>query len=87
MPRFCTHCGKILNDDERFCTSCGTPVTDDGQDSQAQEGMQPANSTTAFDEVSGSAAAAAQPQPADVTVQSAHQPVPAPQPEVGTTQQ
>lgn len=87
MPRFCTHCGKLLNDDERFCTSCGTPVTDDGQDSQAQEGMQPANSTTAFDEVSGSAAAAAQPQPADVTVQSAHQPVPAPQPEVGTTQQ
>lgn len=87
MPRFCTHCGKLLNDDERFCTSCGTPVTDDGQDSQAQEGMQPANSATAFDEVSGSAAAAAQPQPADVTVQSAHQPVPAPQPEVGTTQQ
>ncbi len=87
MPRFCTHCGKLLNDDERFCTSCGTPVTDDGQDSQAQEGMQPANSTAAFDEVSGSAAAAAQPQPADVTVQSAHQPAPAPQPEVGTTQQ
>lgn len=87
MPRFCTHCGKLLNDDERFCTSCGTPVTDDGQDSQAQEGMQPANGTTAFDEVSGSAAAGAQPQPADVTVQSAHQPAPAPQPEVGTTQQ
>lgn len=87
MPRFCTHCGKLLNDDERFCTSCGTPVTDDGQDSQAQEGMQPANSTTAFDEVSGSAAAAAQPQPADVTVQSAHQPAPAPQPEAGATQQ
>lgn len=64
MPRFCTHCGKLLNDDERFCTSCGTPVTDDGQASQSQENTQ-----------------------ADVTVQSAHQPVPAPQPEVGTTQQ
>ena len=64
MPRFCTHCGKLLNDDERFCTSCGTPVTDDGQTSQSQEDAQ-----------------------ADVTVQSAHQPVPAPQPEVGTTQQ
>lgn len=64
MSRFCTHCGKILNDDERFCTSCGTPVTDDGQASQSQEDAQ-----------------------ADVTVQSAHQPVPAPQPEVGTTQQ
>lgn len=87
MPRFCTHCGKLLKDDERFCTSCGTPVTDDGQDSQAQEGMQPANSAAAFDEVSGSAAAAAQPQPADVTVQSAHQPAPAPQPEAGATQQ
>lgn len=37
MPRFCTHCGKLLNDDERFCTSCGTPVTDDGQASQSQE--------------------------------------------------
>lgn len=85
MPRFCTQCGKLLKDDERFCTSCGTPVTDEGQDSQAQEGMQPANNATACDEVSGSAAA--QPQPADVTVQSAHQPVPAPQPEVGTTQQ
>lgn len=64
MPRFCTHCGKLLNDDERFCTSCGTPVTDDGQTSQSQEDAQ-----------------------ADVTVQSAHQPAPAPQPEVGATQQ
>lgn len=64
MPRICTHCGKLLKDDERFCTSCGTPVTDDGQASQSQEDAQ-----------------------ADVTVQSAHQPVPAPQPEVGTTQQ
>lgn len=64
MPQFCTHCGKLLNDNERFCTSCGTPVTDDGQASQSQEDAQ-----------------------ADVTVQSAHQPVPAPQPEVGTTQQ
>lgn len=64
MPRFCTHCGKLLNDDERFCTSCGTPVTDDGQASQSQEDAQ-----------------------ADVTVQSAHQPAPAPQPEVGATRQ
>ncbi len=64
MPRFCTHCGKLLNDDERFCTSCGTPVTDDGQASQSQEDAQ-----------------------ADVTVQSAHQPAPAPQSEVGATQQ
>lgn len=64
MSRFCTHCGKLLNDDERFCTSCGTPVTDDGQASQSQEDAQ-----------------------ADVTVQSAHQPAPAPQPEAGATQQ
>lgn len=64
MPRFCTHCGKLLNDNERFCTSCGTPVTDDGQASQSQEDAQ-----------------------ADVTVQSAHQPAPAPQPEAGATQQ
>lgn len=64
MPRFCTHCGKLLNDDERFCTSCGTPVTNDGQASQSQEDAQ-----------------------ADVTVQSAHQPAPAPQPEAGATQQ
>lgn len=64
MPRFCTHCGKLLNDDERFCTSCGTPVTDDGQASQSQENAQAA-----------------------VTVQSAHQPAPAPQPEAGATQQ
>lgn len=64
MPRFCTHCGKLLKDDERFCTSCGTPVTDDGQASQSQEDAQAA-----------------------VTVQSAHQPAPAPQPEAGATQQ
>lgn len=64
MPRFCTHCGKLLKDDERFCTNCGTPATDDGQASQSQEDAQ-----------------------ADVTVQSAHQPAPAPQPEVGATQQ
>lgn len=64
MSRFCTHCGKLLKDDERFCTSCGTPVTDDGQASQSQEDTQ-----------------------ADANVQSAHQPAPAPQPEVGATQQ
>lgn len=64
MPRFCTHCGKLLNDDERFCTSCGTPVTGGGQASQSQEDAQ-----------------------ADVTVQSAHQPAPAPQPKAGATQQ
>lgn len=64
MPRFCTHCGKLLKDDERFCTSCGTPVTDDGQASQSQEDAR-----------------------ADGTVQSAHQPAPAPQPEAGATQQ
>lgn len=64
MSRFCTHCGKLLKDDERFCTSCGTPVTDDGQASQSQEDAQ-----------------------ADVTVQSAHQPASAPQPEAGATQQ
>lgn len=64
MPRFCTHCGKLLKDDERFCTNCGTPATDDGQASQSQEDAQ-----------------------ADVTVQSAHQPAPAPKPEAGATQQ
>ncbi len=96
MPRFCTHCGKLLNDDERFCTSCGTPVTDDGQASQSQEDAQAAEHAAASDAAFDTAAttvqstqqpAATQPQPADVTVQSAHQPVPAPQPEVGTTQQ
>lgn len=64
MPRFCTHCGKLLKDDERFCTNCGTPATDDGQASQSHEDAQ-----------------------ADMTVQSAHQPAPAPQPESGATQQ
>ena len=96
MPRFCTHCGKLLKDDERFCTSCGTPVTDDGQASQSQEDAQAAEHAAASDAAFDTAAttvqpaqqpAAAQPQQADVTVQSAHQPMPAPQPEVGTTQQ
>ena len=87
MPRFCTRCGKLLKDDERFCTSCGAPVTDEGQVSQAQEGTPFAENAPAPDAVSGADATATQPQPADVTVQSAHQPVPAPQPEVGTTQQ
>lgn len=96
MPRFCTHCGKLLNDDERFCTSCGTPVTDDGQASQSQENAQAAGHAAAPDAAFDTAATtvqsaqqptSTQPQPADVTVQSAHQPVPAPQPEVGTTQQ
>lgn len=96
MPRFCTHCGKLLNDDERFCTSCGTPVTDDGQASQSQENAQAAEHAAASDAAFDTAAttvqpaqqpASTQPQPADVTVQSAHQPAPAPQPEVGTTQQ
>lgn len=96
MPRFCTHCGKLLNDDERFCTSCGTPVTDDGQASQSQENAQAAEHAaapgTAFDTAattvqSAQQPTATQPQQADVTVQSAHQPAPAPQPEAGATQQ
>ena len=96
MPRFCTHCGKLLKDDERFCTSCGTPATDDGRTSQAQEGAQTdehaAASDAAFDTAattvqSAQQPTAAQPQQADVTVQSAHQPAPAPQPGVGATQQ
>lgn len=96
MPRFCTHCSKLLKDDERFCTSCGTPVTDDGQASQSQENAQAAEHVAASDAAFDTAAttvqsaqqpAATQSQQADVTVQSAHQPAPAPQPEVGTTQQ
>lgn len=96
MPRFCTHCGKLLKDDERFCTNCGTPATDDGQASQSQEDAQAAEHAAAPDAAFDTAAttvqpaqqpAATQPQQADVTVQSAHQPVPAPQPEVDTTQQ
>lgn len=93
MPRFCTHCGKLLKDDERFCTSCGTPATDGGQITQAQEGAQPGEHVAAPDAAFDTAATtvqpaqpmAAQPQQADVTVQSAHQP--APQPGVGATQQ
>lgn len=96
MPRFCTHCGKLLKDDERFCTNCGTPATDDGQASQSQEDAQAAEHAAASDAAFDTAATtvqpaqqptATQPQPVDVTVQSAHQPMPAPQPEVGTTQQ
>lgn len=96
MPRFCTHCGKLLKDDERFCTSCGTPVTDDGQASQSQENAQAAEHVAASDAAFDTAAttvqsaqqpAATQSQQADVTVQSAHQPAPAPQSEVGATQQ
>lgn len=96
MPRFCTHCGKLLKDDERFCTSCGTPATDDGQASQSQEDAQAAEHATASDAAFDTTATtvqsaqqptATQPQQADVTVQSAYQPVPAPQPETGATQQ
>ncbi|MEQ2979766.1 zinc ribbon domain-containing protein [Collinsella sp. CLA-ER-H10] len=96
MPRFCTHCGKLLKDDERFCTNCGTPATDDGQASQSQEDAQAAEHAAASDAAFDTAATtvqpaqqptATQPQQADMTVQSAHQPAPAPQPEVGATQQ
>lgn len=96
MPRFCTHCGKLLKDDERFCTNCGTPATDDGQASQSQEDAQAAEHTAASDAAFDTAATtvqpaqqptATQPQQADMTVQSAHQPAPAPQPEAGATQQ
>lgn len=96
MPRFCTHCGKLLKDDERFCTSCGTPATDDGQASHSQEDAQAAEhaaaSGAAFDTAATTVQSTqqpteTQPQQEDVTVQSAHQPAPAPQPEAGTTQQ
>lgn len=62
-------------------------MTDEGQVSQAQEDAPFAENAPVPDAVSGADTTAAQPQPADVTVQSAHQPAPAPQPEVGTTQQ
>lgn len=96
MPRFCTHCGKLLKGGERFCTNCGTPVTDDGQASQSQEDAQAAEhaaaSDAAFDTAATSVQSAQQPtatqsQQADVTVQSTHQPAPAPQPEADATQQ
>lgn len=96
MPRFCTHCGKLLKDGERFCTNCGTPVTDDGQASQSQEDAQAAEHAAASDAAFDTAATtvqsaqqptATQPQQADVTMRSAHQPAPAPQPEVSATQQ
>lgn len=96
MPRFCTHCGKLLKGGERFCTNCGTPVTDDGQASQSQEDAQAADhaaaSDAAFDTAATSVQSAQQPtatqsQQADVTVQSTHQPAPAPQPEADATQQ
>lgn len=96
MPRFCTHCGKLLKDDEHFCTNCGTPATDDGQASQSQEDAQAAEHAAASDAAFDTAATtvqpaqqptATQPQQADMTVQSAHQPAPAPQPEAGATQQ
>ncbi len=96
MPRFCTHCGKLLKDDERFCTNCGTPAADDGQASQSQEDAQAAEHAAASDAAFDTAATtvqpaqqptATQPQQADMTVQSAHQPAPAPQPEAGATQQ
>lgn len=96
MPRFCTHCGKLLKDDERFCTNCGTPATDDGQASQSQENAQAAEHAAASDAAFDTAATtvqsaqqptATQPQQADMTVQSVHQTAPAPQPEAGATQQ
>lgn len=96
MPRFCTHCGKLLKDGERFCTNCGTPATDDGKASQPKESAQAAEHAAASDAAFDTAATtvqpaqqptATQPQQADVTVQSAHQPAPAPQPEAGATQQ
>lgn len=100
MPRFCTHCGKLLKGGERFCTNCGTPVTDDGQASQSQEDAQAAEHAAASDAASDAAfdtaattvqpaqqPTATQSQQADMTVQSAHQPAPAPQPEAGATQQ
>ena len=96
MPRFCTHCGKLLKDGERFCTNCGTPATDDGQAPQPQEGAQAAEHAAASDAAFDTAATtvqsaqqptATQPQQADVTMRSAHQPAPAPQPEVSATQQ
>ena len=85
-----------MKDGERFCTNCGTPATDDGQASQPQEGAQAAEHAAASDAAFDTAATtvqpaqqptATQPQQADVTMRSAHQPAPAPQPEVSATQQ
>lgn len=74
MPRFCTHCGKLLKDGERFCTNCGTPATDDGQASQPQEGAQAAEHAAASDAAFDTAA---------TTVQPAQQPIPTAAPQAG----
>lgn len=75
MPRFCTHCGKLLKDGERFCTNCGTPATDDGQALQPQEGAQAAEHAAASDAAFDTAA---------TTVQPAQQPMPTATPQAGT---
>lgn len=42
MAKFCTGCGKQLNDDAKFCTSCGTKVAAPKQQSEEPE-IEPVN--------------------------------------------
>jgi len=45
MPKFCTKCGKQLEDNAYFCSSCGTKVEDSSQQTQkpAQQMKQPSS--------------------------------------------
>ena len=44
MPRFCTQCGKRLDDDEKFCTSCGTPAPVDSHETVTLDDAEAAGS-------------------------------------------
>ena len=66
MSKFCTHCGAVLNGDEKFCTNCGNAVAPSPEPQIAAAAQQAAAVTQQ----------AAPPQPAPQPVQ---QPVQQPQ--------
>ena len=77
MPRFCTQCGKRLDDNEKFCTKCGAPAPVDPHGTVTLDDAEAAGS------IATDSAAAAEPTPdtARTTVQPPVQPVqPAQQP-------
>lgn len=76
MARYCTSCGKEIDDSAAFCTECGTPVTAvEKPDAEAPVKQEATVQTPAEEK---------QPQPIQQPVQPTYQPAYQPQPVVPT---
>lgn len=92
MPRFCTQCGKRLDDDEKFCTHCGAPTPDAHEtvtlDEAEVQGLASSEPISSAEPSVDTAKTSVQPPvpPSQPTRQAPYRPDAAPMMDPGTTQ-